>query len=269
MFNDGEINGDMVNIQSDGLHTCQVFLTYSDFEVDLVLSSASCLHSSVQTFEMRQKEVVLKTTEIPIAVIPQNFGQKTTVSPTKLPPKTTVRSTKLPPTKPPTSTCVKNVRAKTGFTFKLCLDMSERVECVAPPCFVKRNITGVEIQSRGNVSIKGSNSLINLTNFQSITNLANTTKDQLVENLVLSLSVFARHEELAESVRFRRRWVQSNTFTDRLARDSRLLTTVKTSVEETLGSGEAVASRIKRQISNSHTLDMVCFLLYRAMTLLT
>ena len=139
----------------------------------------------------------------------------------------------------------------------MCLDLSKRVECKVPPCFVERRITRAAISSPSNFSIEESNSLINLTNFQSITNLANSTKDQLVENLVISLSVFARHEKLAESVRFRRRWVQSNTFTDRLARDSRLLTTVKTSVEETLASGEAVAARIKRQISNSHTLDMV------------
>ena len=136
----------------------------------------------------------------------------------------------------------------------MCLELPEISESES---FVKRKITRAAISSQSNFSIEESNSLINLTNFQSITDLASTTKDQLVENLVISLSVFARHEKLAESVRFRRRWVQSNTFTDRLARDSRLLTTVKTSVEETLASGKAVAARIKRQISNSHTLDMV------------
>ena len=109
--------------------------------------------------------------------------------------------------------------------------------------------------------IEAINTLINLTNFESITDLDSTTNDALVENIFVRVSRFASHEELAESVRFQRGWVQSNTFTDRLARDGRLLTTVQTAVKQIVGSGRK-GERVKRQISNSQTLDEVEFHCY-------
>ena len=89
-----------------------------------------------------------------------------------------------------------------------------------------------------------------------MTSLTSALRDHIVENLVVDLAKFVRHEESAEQQRFKRRWVQSNLFTDRLARDSRLLETVASSVHDSLETGSQRTGDSHGH-DNSVTQDMV------------
>ena len=73
---------------------------------------------------------------------------------------------------------------------------------------------------------------------------------------MVDLAKFVCHEESAEQQRFKRRWVQSNLFTDRLARDSRLLETVASSVHDSLETGSQRTGDSHGH-DNSVTQDMV------------
>ena len=114
MFNDG----DVVNIQSDGINTCTVFLTYDDSKVDIERSSAHC--TEVQTEQT--KPAIMGRTE-----------------------SSAVRAM--------TTACVglkEPVEAKTGFTFSFCLSLPQGELCATPPCLVKTNISRAQI---GKISI--------------------------------------------------------------------------------------------------------------------
>ena len=69
-----------------------------------------------------------------------------------------------------------------------------------------------------------------------------------MKNLEIDLAKFAVYEEAEGKQRYIRPWVQSNRLTDRLGRNSRLLTTVFNSVETSLG--PQARAIIKNQSSN-------------------
>ena len=77
--------------------------------------------------------------------------------------------------------------------------------------------------------------LYNISSFQSISGIGPILKEKLLKNLENDLAKFLIYEEAEKEQRFIRPWVQSSPLTDRLGRNSRLLTTVDNSVQNTLG----------------------------------
>jgi hypothetical protein len=213
---------------------CEIFLTYSDEKVNVDKSSVKCGNPKNKTEVTSRK----KDIENPNASLAKPIATES-------------------PSKPEiVEQCKKDLRARTGFVFTVCVEFT-----LVRDETIEAKITASKIARRPTKrTIQDANNLVNLTEFQSITNLKPSVKDKIVESLVIDLTKFSRHEAAAEGVRFKRRWRQSTACTDKLARDSRLLNTVFNSVRTTLAPQNASLDgprRTKRQISNSLTLDMV------------
>ena len=254
---------------------CQVILTYNDAKVILKNSSAECFaFSSASLASARKKRQLTEfsrrpaeTTKIPSELTkPPTEVTKTSAGVTK-PTRETIKSTaeltKLTtePTKPQLTSvrpskeekvCKKSVFARTGFVFQICLLVKIFIGNLGVSGIESASIISAKIV-RKSVSINEIDKVVNLTKFENITDSVDANA-QLLENVVISVVNFLEHESAAEEQRFKRRWVQSNTFTDRLARDKRLFSFVELAVQESLSPSVA---RVKRQISNSEVLDEV------------
>ena len=148
--------------------------------------------------------------------------------------------------------CKKSVFARTGFVFEVCLLVKISVGSLGVSGIESASIISARILQK-TVSIADIEKVVSLTKFDNITDSVDTN-GQLLEAVVISVGQFLEHEAAAEEQRFKRRWVQSNTFTDRLARDKRLFSFVELAVQESLSPSVA---RVRRQISNSEVLDEV------------
>ena len=71
--------------------------------------------------------------------------------------------------------------------------------------------------------------------FKSLSGLDPILQEMLMKNMKKDLVKFALYEEAETKQRYIRPWVQSSPLTDRLGRNSRLLTTVVNSVQSLLG----------------------------------
>ena len=72
---------------------------------------------------------------------------------------------------------------------------------------------------------------IDMSMFEELPNLKQTTLKALVRDLADT----QRHDEKCEKLRFKKPWVQSNSFTDQLAADARVLRMVSSSVMDSEG----------------------------------
>ena len=72
---------------------------------------------------------------------------------------------------------------------------------------------------------------MDMSMFEELSNLKPTT----LKTLVRDLADTQRHDEKCEKLRFKKPWVQSNSFTDQLAADARVLRIVSSSVMNSEG----------------------------------
>ena len=75
-------------------------------------------------------------------------------------------------------------------------------------------------------------------------------KDTIVQNLEHDCAQFSLYEEAEKKQRFIRPWVQSSPLTDRLGRNSRLLKTVVTSVENSLDTQARASTGPKVEVTD-------------------
>ena len=128
MFNDKHHAG-LVNINPpEGLHICNVFLTYSDAKVDISQSSARCTHEDVLVESRQIIPIIRETTQENYDYDEEYYDERA-----KRQAGTTQSEARRP-------VCTM-AEANTGFTFKLCLDLSPRVVCKEAPCLVHTEIT--------------------------------------------------------------------------------------------------------------------------------
>ena len=76
-------------------------------------------------------------------------------------------------------------------------------------------------------------SKIDMSMFEKLPNLKPATLKVLVKDLADT----QKHDEQCEKLRYKKPWVQSNSFTDQLAADARVLRMVSASVMESEGKG--------------------------------